>query len=142
VHYWMINAEDNVRVGKGILYFVTSEWNLDGQIVLRDPITCHFDTKRQHCCTSADEQHLEDIFIWLNPFVVKSSASVERHNDYGNPRVLVASVCDENDLLTHLMYALGGGVWLTSQIQSIIGQRDHETSNYVRSDWLAAWSAN
>jgi hypothetical protein len=25
VHYWMINAEDNVRVGKGILYFVTSE---------------------------------------------------------------------------------------------------------------------
>jgi hypothetical protein len=25
VHYWMINTEDNVRVGKGILYFVTSE---------------------------------------------------------------------------------------------------------------------
>jgi hypothetical protein len=41
---------------------------------------------------------------------VKSSASVERHDDYGNPRVLVVSICDDNDLLTRLMYALGGGV--------------------------------
>lgn len=62
LRYWFNSVPEEARIGKGIIYFVNMERNENGDSVLSDPVTCHFDIDNGCCSSVDDEMNLEEIF--------------------------------------------------------------------------------